>query len=60
MPLPMNCVRRCSGVQCQLEMLEDLGLTPDQLNYAVGIHDDMAELEQMIEELLYFARWIER
>jgi len=43
-------------VQCQLEMLEDLGLTPDQLNYAVGIHDDMAELEQMIEELLYFAK----
>lgn len=43
-------------VQCQLEMLEDSGLSPEQLHYVAGIHDDMAELEQMIEELLYFAK----
>ncbi|GAB3516361.1 ATP-binding protein [Photobacterium alginatilyticum] len=43
-------------VQCQLEMLEDSGISPEQLHYVAGIHDDMAELEQMIEELLYFAK----
>ncbi|MCW8328926.1 ATP-binding protein [Photobacterium sp. SDRW27] len=43
-------------VQCQLEMLEDSGLSYEQQSYVAGIHDDMAELEQMIEELLYFAK----
>lgn len=43
-------------VQCQLEMLEDAGLSPEQQHYVAGIHDDMTELEQLIEELLYFAK----
>lgn len=43
-------------VQCQLEMLEDSGLSQEQQHYVAGIHDDMSELEQLIEELLYFAK----
>lgn len=43
-------------VQCQLEMMEDSGLSEELHRYVAGITDDMAELEQLIEELLYFAK----
>ncbi|MGF1724840.1 ATP-binding protein [Photobacterium nomapromontoriensis] len=43
-------------VQCQLEMLEDSPLNAEQQGHIAGIHDDMEELELLIEELLYFAK----
>lgn len=43
-------------VQCQLEMLEDTSLSTTQQGYVAGIMDDMEELEQLIDELLYYAR----
>ncbi|MFZ6044437.1 histidine kinase dimerization/phospho-acceptor domain-containing protein, partial [Vibrio natriegens] len=43
-------------MQCQLEMLEDTSLNTTQQGYVAGIMDDMEELEQLIDELLYYAR----
>lgn len=43
-------------VQCQLEMLENSELDASQQAQIAGIHEDIEELELLIEELLYFAK----
>ncbi|MGF1688686.1 ATP-binding protein [Photobacterium japonica] len=43
-------------VQCQLDLLETSDLSSQQQSYIAGIHDDMDELEALIEELLYYAK----
>ncbi|WP_281212996.1 ATP-binding protein [Shewanella insulae] len=43
-------------IQCNLDMLDDSGVRPEQMQYLEGIQEDLNELGGMIEELLQFAK----
>lgn len=43
-------------VQCNLDMLDDSGVRPEQMPYLEGIQEDLDELNTMVEELLHFSK----
>ncbi|TEW53646.1 GHKL domain-containing protein [Psychromonas sp. RZ22] len=43
-------------IQCNLDMLDDTGVRPEQLPYLEGVQGDLDELCSMVEELLHFAK----
>ncbi|WP_345860334.1 ATP-binding protein [Shewanella algae] len=43
-------------IRCNLDMLDDSGVRPEQMSYLEGIHQDLDELGTMVDELLQYAR----
>ncbi|BCV38546.1 sensor histidine kinase [Shewanella chilikensis] len=43
-------------IRCNLDMLDDSGVRPEQMPYLEGIHQDLDELGTMVDELLHYAK----
>lgn len=43
-------------IQCNLDMLDDSKVRPDQMPHLEGIQSDLNELNSMVEELLHFSK----